>query len=97
MHKRGIKLVSITPDSPAVLKQAIGQYGITSPVISDEDRSMSSTFNTLGKGMHPDTPGHAFVLIDGSGKVLWQRDYYLAPYRAMWVPPRQLLQDIPVA
>lgn len=97
MQERHIKLVSITPDSPAELKQAIGQYGISSPMISDEDRSMSSAFNTLGKGMHPDTPGHAFVLIDGSGKVLWQRDYYLPPYRAMWVPPRQLLQDIPVA
>ena len=97
MQKRHIKLVSITPDSPAELKQAIGQFGITSPMISDEDRSMSSAFNTLGKGMHPDMPGHAFVLIDGKGKVLWQRDYYLPPYRTMWVPPSQLLQDLPLA
>ena len=97
MSKRHIKLVSVTPDSPQVLAQAIGQYGITSPVISDEDRNMSSAFNTLGKGMHPDMPGHAFVLLDGNGNVLWQRDYYLPPSRTMYVTPQQLLADIPAA
>lgn len=95
MAKRHIRLVSITPDGTADLKQAIRQYGISSPMISDSDRSMSEAFNMLGKGMHPDTPGHAFVLIDGRGKVLWQRDYYQAPYRTMYVNPARLLEDIP--
>ena len=44
--------------------------------------------------MHGDTPGHAFVLVD-RGKVLWYRDYWLAPTRSMYVEPRQLLADIP--
>ncbi len=95
MARRHIKLVSITPDTPEGLKQAIGQYGITSPMISDNDHTMSEAFNTVGKGMHADTPGHAFVLIDGRGKVLWQRDYYQPPYRTMYVKPAQLLEDIP--
>ena len=46
--------------------------------------------------MHADTPGHAFTLID-NGKVLWYRDYWLAPYRTMYVPPPKLLADIPSA
>ena len=29
------------------------------------------------------------------GKVLWYRDYWLAPYRTMYVQPQRLLQDIP--
>jgi peroxiredoxin len=95
MAKRHIRLVSITPDTPGELKQAIGQYGITSPMISDTDRSMSEAFNALGKGMHADTPGHAFVLIDGRGRVLWQRDYYQPPYGLMYVKPARLLRDIP--
>ena len=95
LAKRHIRLVSITPDTPGELKQAIGQYGITSPMISDTDRSMSEAFNALGKGMHADTPGHAFVLIDGQGRVLWQRDYYQPPYRLMYVKPAQLLRDVP--
>ena len=96
LKKRGIQLVSITPDSPDELEQAIGQYGIKTPMISDRSRAMSEAFNTLGKGMHGDTPGHAFALID-RGKVLWYRDYWLAPDRTMYVPPKKLLADIPSA
>ncbi len=96
LDKRGIELVSITPDSPADLKQAIGQYGITTPMIADDDHNMSGAFNTLGQGMHADTPGHAFVLVE-RGKVVWQRDYWLAPYRTMYVEPKKLLDDIPSA
>jgi peroxiredoxin len=97
MARRHIKLVSITPDTPAELRQAIGQYEITSPMIADEQRDVSEAFNTLGKGMHADTPGHAFVLIDGRGKVVWQRDYYQQPYRTMYVEPAKLLDDIPTS
>jgi peroxiredoxin len=96
LRKRGIQLVSITPDSPDSLRQAIGQYGITTPMISDESRSMSEAFNTLGQGMHAETPGHAFALID-KGRVLWYRDYWLSPYRTMYVAPKKLLADIPSA
>ena len=96
LKQRGIQLVSITTDPPSVLKQAIADYGIKTPMISDESRDMSQAFNTLGQGMHANTPGHAFVLID-KGKVLWQRDYWLPPYQTMYVPPKQLLRDIPTS
>lgn len=96
LERRRIRLVSITPDSAADLEQAIGQYGITTPMIADDDRDMSRAFNTLGQGMHSDTPGHAFVLVE-RGKVVWQRDYWLAPYRTMYVDPQQVLDDIPGA
>ena len=94
LDKRGIQLVSITPDSPGDLRQAVAQYGIRTPMIADDDRGMSQAFNTLGQGMHGDTPGHAFVLVN-KGKVLWYRDYWLAPTRSMYVEPARLLADIP--
>ena len=94
LDRRGIRLVSITPDSPGDLRQAIRQYGITTPMIADEDRTMSEAFNTLGQGMHGDTPGHAFVLVD-RGEVVWYRDYWLAPTRSMFVEPKRLLADMP--
>ena len=94
LDRRGIQLVSITPDSAGDLKQMIGQYGITSPMIADNDRTMSQAFNTLGAGMHADTPGHAFALID-KGTVLWYRDYWLPPTRSMYVEPAKLLAEIP--
>ncbi len=96
LAQRGISLVSITPDPAGDLKQMIAQYGITSPMIADDDRTMSQAFNTLGAGMHADTPGHAFALID-KGKVLWYRDYWLPPSRSMYVSPAKLLQDIPAS
>lgn len=95
LRKKGIGLVSITPDSPEILRQAIGQYGIRTPMVADDDLTMSSAFDTLGQGMHPDTPGHAFVLLDESGTVVWQRDYWLAPDRTMYVDPERLLTEIP--
>jgi peroxiredoxin len=95
LERKGIELVSITPDSPEVLRQAIDQYGIRTPMIADDDRDMSAAFDTLGAGMHPDTPGHAFVLVGEDGRVVWQRDYWLDPYRTMYVDPGRLLQDIP--
>lgn len=94
LAKKGVSLVSITPDSRSVLRQAIEQYGISTPIISDEDRDMSAAFDTLGQGMHADTPGHAFVLLDRTGTVVWQRDYWLAPYRTMYVEPERLLADL---
>ena len=94
LGKRGIRLVSVTPDSNGDLRQAVAQYGITTPMIADTDRDMSAAFNTLGKGMHGDMPGHAFVLLE-KGKVLWYRDYWLPPTRSMYVEPEKLLADMP--
>lgn len=94
LGRRGIQLVSITPDPPSDLRQAISHYGITTPMIADDDRDMSEAFNTLGKGMHGDTPGHAFALVN-KGKVIWYRDYWLPPDQSMYVEPEKLLADIP--
>ena len=94
LEKRGIRLVSITPDSEEALREAVGQYGISTPMIADDDRDMSAAFDTLGRGMHADTPGHAFVLVDANGKVVWRRDYWLDPYRTMYVDPATLLADL---
>ncbi len=93
LKRRGIRLVSITPDSPGDLRQAVEQYGITTPMISDSNRDMSEAFNTLGRGMHSDTPGHAFALIY-RGKVLWYHDYWLPPDQTMYVKPTKLLSDV---
>lgn len=67
---------------------------ITTPMISDEDRDMSAAFDTLGRGMDADAPGHAFVLLDERGRVAWQRDCWLPPDRTMYVEPERLLADL---
>jgi peroxiredoxin len=94
LGRRGIHLVSLTPDTTGELQQAAHDYGIETPLISDSSRSISTAFNTLGLGMHSDTPGHAFALIY-HGKVLWYRDYYRPPYSTMYVQPSKLLAAVP--
>jgi peroxiredoxin Q/BCP len=90
LKSRRLLLVNVTTDSPDVLRQAAQAYGITTPLVSDEDRDMSNAYDVLGQGMHPDTAGHTFVLLDRRGQIRWRRDYGV-----MYVPPGKLFADIP--
>lgn len=92
LRRTGLQLVSVSTDPPDVLAQTAGEYGITTPMLSDEQRRMSSDYGMLGKGGmgHPDTNGHAFVLLDARGTIRWAR-----AYAEMYVPPKQLLRELP--
>jgi peroxiredoxin len=90
----GIQLVSITTDPASVLAEVAAQYRLRTPLLADSDTRMSRAYGMLGRGgmEHPTQDGHAFVLIDGHGKVLWQH-----PYPEMYVAPKQLLHDMGAA
>lgn len=93
LSNAGIKLVSITTDAPGQLAQAASEYGIRTPLLADSSATMSSAYGMLGHGGmgHPTQDGHAFMLIDTDGKVLWHR-----AYQSMYVNPDQLLSDMGV-
>jgi peroxiredoxin len=90
----GIGLVSITTDPASVLAEVAAQYRLTTPLLADSDTHMSQAYGMLGRGgmEHPTQDGHAFVLLDGHGKVLWQH-----AYPQMYVAPQQLLHDMGAA
>jgi peroxiredoxin Q/BCP len=90
LRKHGLTLVNITTDPPDVLREAVQAYGIETPTVSDQSKDMSTAYGAIGQGMHPDTNGHTFVLIDGDGRIRWRRDY-----TTMFVPPDRLFADIP--
>jgi peroxiredoxin len=90
LAKRHLALVSITPDSPAQLRQAVAEYKIRTPLLTDESRRMSTDYDVLGLGMHSDMPGHTFILVDRHGVIRWRHDY-----TKMFVPPNELLKAIP--
>ena len=90
LEARGLTLVNITTDPPGVLRQAVRQYGIATPMISDENGDMSTAYGAIGQGMHPNTDGHTFVLLDREGRIRWRRDY-----QTMFVQPDTLLTAIP--
>lgn len=87
-----LRLVSVSTDEPDVLAQTAREYGITTPMLSDATRRMSADYGMLGKGGmgHPDTDGHAFLLLDRQGTIRWAR-----AYAEMYVPPKKLLKELP--
>ena len=91
LQKDGIRLVSVTTDQPADLAAAAEQYGITMPLLSDPTTSMSKAYGMLSHGgmQMPGEDGHAFMLLDPSGKVLWHQ-----AYQSMYVAPDQLMADM---
>ena len=90
LKSRELTLVNITTDPPDVLRQAVEQYRITTPMISDQGGDMSAAYDAIGQGMHPNTDGHTFVLVDRNGRIRWRRDY-----TTMFVQPDKLLAAIP--
>ena len=90
LQRRGLVLVNITTDPPDTLRDAAQAYGVLTPLVSDEDRNMSNAYAVLGQGMHPDTAGHTFVLVDKRGRIRWRRDY-----SKMYVKPGELFAEIP--
>lgn len=91
LAKAGIKLVSITTDPPATLAQAAQQYGIRTPMLADPTTTMSGAYGMLAHGgmQHAGEDGHAFMLLDPNGRVLWHQ-----AYPQMYVAPSQLLVDM---
>ena len=91
LRKAGIRLLSVSTDPLQVLAAAVRDYGIRTPFLADPSTEMSRAYGMLGHGGmgHPDTDGHAFMLVDEKGTVLWHR-----AYQEMYVEPGELMRDM---
>lgn len=92
LKRRKMALVSVSTDSVDALRQAAREYKLkTTPLLADEDRTMSTDYDMLGRGGmgHPDQDGHAFMLVDPKGRIAWQQDY-----TEMYVKPAKLFADM---
>lgn len=91
-ERRDMTLVSVSTDPVDALRQAAREYKLkTTPMLADEDRTMSTDYDMLGRGGmgHPDQDGHAFMLVDPKGRIAWQQDY-----TEMYVKPSKLFADM---
>jgi peroxiredoxin len=89
------KILTITTNSLADLRQKVADEGITSPVLSDPDVSVSRAYQANLYGMMGDSQdGHSFLIIDPAGRIKWRADYGGAPKFTMYVPVQALLADI---
>jgi peroxiredoxin len=87
---RGIALVPIMVDPVEWLAIEAARLGVTSPILIDADRSVSTAYDMLGQFGHGDTPSHSFALVNSDGQIEWVRHY-----AEMFVPADRLLADLP--
>ncbi len=72
----GVSLVSIMVDPLDQVAAEARRLGMTSTVVVDEDRSVSSAYNALEASMHPGIkPGHTFILVDKGGQMIWRWEW----------------------
>ena len=91
LQELNTSLVSITSDPMNELKAAsVREKVVGMPLLSDNNLSTSRAYDALVVSMHPgQVPGHTFILLDSSGKVLWRHDY-----QEMYVPTDQVLAAV---
>lgn len=70
-----VALVGIAIDAVADLSLAAGEYRVTTPLLSDEQSEVSSSYGVLRWAMPNGEPGHTFVLVGEEREVLWVKDY----------------------
>lgn len=89
------QMVSITSDPLQALQQKVHAEGLSTPVLSDPDLSVSQTYSANQYGMMGTSrDGHTFVLVGPDGRIQWRADYGGAPHYTMYVPVEQLLGDL---
>lgn len=92
------EIVTVTTDPVELLARKAADEGLTTPVLSDPDLSVSREYETNSFGMMGDSRnGHSFVLVDPDGKITWRADYGGAPKYTMFVPVDRLLADLKAA
>lgn len=85
----GLTILPIVANSAEQTLQEMQRFGVTTPYLLDQDTSVTKSYDALGKGMHADLPGHGFVLIDGSGRIRWQKEF-----PSMYVAASDLLNQL---
>lgn len=84
---KGITVLPIVMNSKEQITADMATNGVTTPFLLD-DGSVSTAYDTIGKGMHGNLPGHSFVLIDSQGRQRWYGEY-----PSMWLSPTELLDQ----
>ena len=71
------------------------EYGITVPMLVDNEHSVSERYDVLQWAVGTGEPGHTFILVDATGDLVWIQDYG-APENGgqMYVPVDELIMNI---
>ena len=85
----GITVIPIAVNPASDVRREMARFGLRTPFLIDSGEAVSNAYGVVGTGMHENLPGHSFVLVDGSGRIRWRRDY-----PSMFVTVPQLIADM---
>lgn len=92
------EIATITTDPPDLLARKVADEGITTPVMTDLNLTVSDDYSTPQyrmAGMSESFNGHSFILVGEDGEIEWRADYGgPTTGNTMYVPVESLLADI---
>jgi peroxiredoxin Q/BCP len=89
------KIVSITTNPLDALKQKVADEGLSTPVLSDPNFTVSQAYHADQYGMmNGSSDGHSFIVVGPDGRIRWRADYGGAPNYTMYVPISTLIADM---
>lgn len=72
----GLQMVSVMVDPLDQLQLEAEDRGIKGVIASDTDKAVSNSYGAMEASMHPGVkPGHTFILVNTSGKIIWRWDW----------------------
>ncbi len=89
LRDMGINLVSVMVQPSSPVAETAERFGIHSPILIDEDRSVSTAYEMLGIYGHSDRPSHSFALVGPDQTIKWVKHY-----STMFVPLDALVADL---
>ncbi len=93
-----VPILSIAFDSPSEMAPEGQALGITVPLLSDSDHSVSEVYDVLQWAVGTGEPGHTFILVGTDGKIAWIQDYGAPENRGvMYVDPFEIAREVAAA
>lgn len=87
--------VPVTTDPIDIHTQKMADDDLSTVAVSDADLTVSQAYDTNAYGMmRGTTNGHSFILVDGTGTIVWRADYGGEPDYTMYLPVDAILADL---
>lgn len=88
-------IITIATDPVNLLKERARDAGLSTPVLSDPQLTVSTAYHANDYGMMGRSrDGHTFVVVGPDGRIKWRADYGGQPNYTMYVPVANLLADL---
>lgn len=89
------QLLTITSGPTRLIAQKMNDDGLTAIALGDTNLEVSKIYNANKYGMMGDSRnGHSFILVGPDGMIDWRADYGGPPKYTMYVPVKNLLEDM---